>query len=1475
MALVIVFLPAFTPSTAHADDPIYSSGNALGENKSVSGRVFLDRAGSRSYMEPTDKQGASDGDIGLGGAKVYAQWTDYNNRRQKGALSPVYYSQARPDGTYVIQLPDWTDAFGTVHKWEATSGQTLRIWAGNPDPSKYTLAFVEGDSTFGGPKDRYRGTWNGAVGANLVENYNIAFQERPQLAQMFPPENTWKQSSRKGGGGDVVGKVWYEEREPLGNSEAVPTFRPSFGEVMVPGVKVVGAYVQDEVARRFDAWKKDHKNYKREEFRQAQREIMKAYETETGKSAIAETVYDTTDANGKYHLQFQGLWGNSYSAKGIMNAGTWGELVPEGANASWAKANLRSRHVNTEYMYVAPVLPDGVGGALNNFRDNMYQDGLNWDPNATTGSVSNVENVNLALRIEERDFHIETYDQTTNPAKPGDTAPTKATGFVPNNTYDIVWTDGDGKEVKTCTAQASNLGVVESCSLTVPANLDKDQIYTASIYPEKTRDRAIAKDSFAAKVTPEYKATTIDLDKTATVAAPINKENGTKPPADTTYAAAAASDVPASLLKEVDQTKVKVGAQPWAKVNSDGTIALSPTTGSVTPGSYLIPVKLTYGKGKDAFERVILAPVTVKEPDADNDGVADSKDKCAGTPKDAKVDENGCSVAPTVGKVPDITGQVGKEITPVNVPVDNPGKAKLTACSAEGLPAGLAIALNEQKDGCVITGTPSEEAKDQKVTVKVSYEPVDKTDQHKGGDVTGSAKATIGAEADGDNDGVADSKDKCPKIAGPSSNKGCPAWGDGSGAPGTDVTLAKDKDNGPLPEGTVCTTDPAGATCKVGDDGNIKVTVPGDAKPDTVIKVTVKDKDGKKLDESKVTVTKPGVKDYNPGYGNAVIVKPDESKTASPVYAGAVPPLGTIYKIEDGWTVPEGWTVSIDEASGAVTAKAPAKPNGQTAEEVKVPVVVTYPDGAVTDETNAVFQLDTDGDGIPDVTDDDDDNDGIPDADENTNGTDPKNPDTDGDGVNDGQEKKDGTDPKKADTDGDGVSDGREKKDLGTDPNKADTDGDGLTDGEEAGTDIGPDGKVVKDENGKPKVDDSKATKTDPKKADTDGDGVSDGREKKDLGTDPNKADTDGDGLTDGEEAGTDIGPDGKVVKDENGKPKVDDSKATKTDPTKPDTDEDGVNEGKDASSDQCPLLAGPSSNKGCPAWGDGSGAPGTDVTLTKDPANGKLPKTVKCEADKGATCAFDNDGNVKVTVPADAASGTTITVTVKDGDKTLDSSTVTVTKPSADDSDGDGVSDEREKELGTDPKNPDTDGDGLTDGQEAGTDVDKDGKAVKDENGKPKVDDSKATKTDPTKADTDGDGINDGDEVNGTKNPFKGDKADPNGKPGNTDPNNADTDGDGINDGDEVTGAKNGGKATNPNKADTDGDGINDGKEIKDGTDPLDPNDPGKKGKGTTKVVKVWQKLPKTGSAAVPALALGLLAIGAGAVMVRRRKQQ
>lgn len=66
------------------------------------------------------------------------------------------------------------------------------------------------------------------------------------------------------------------------------------------------------------------------------------------------------------------------------------------------------------------------------------------------------------------------------------------------------------------------------------------------------------------------------------------------------------------------------------------------------------------------------------------------------------------------------------------------------------------------------------------------------------------------------------------------------------------------------------------------------------------------------------------------------------------------------------------------------------------------------------------LKLDTDGDGVPDVT-------------EIADGTDPENADSDSDSLNDGDEKTAGTMPNNPDSDGDGYSDGREVA-LGYDP---------------------------------------------------------------------------------------------------------------------------------------------------------------------------------------------------------------------------------------------------------------------------------------------------------------------------------------------------------------------------------------------------------------------------------------------------------
>ncbi|MGJ9528552.1 hypothetical protein, partial [Actinotignum sp. GS-2025c] len=747
-ALSLSLAPTFSAPSAHAYELERSDG-VLGEiQSSVYGRVFFDRGGNVAVFDGNDE--------GLAGVKVYAQWVDFKNKKLKGAVSPVYWTETKADGKYSIKLPKWTDALGIEHEWKAQVGQGLRIWSDNPDKAKYVNSFVESDGVFvtNGMTQRYVGTWN-AMPQSAAENFNISYQERPQISEMFPAEDTWKESKNRQGGGYVKGRVFYDQRNLFGAPAAVRMFQDSLGDIAVPNVKVVGTYVQDEVANRFDEWKKNNNGYTRDRFKAAQREIMAKYEQETGKSAFAETVYAMTDAQGRYHIQFQGLWGDTYYRKGIVNAGKHGDPVPEG-QGWWAKGNMSSRHINVEYMYVAPVLPEGVGGALDNFPDNLYQYGAEVADYATDAAQSNIIDQDFALRMEDRDFQVLEYNQTTKPAAPGVTVQTEATGFVPSSSHEIVWTDSEGNEVHKCISTSSNLGVVDSCPLTVPADLDHDEIYTATIYPEGSRDTALAKDAFAAKPTPEYKHTLVDLDTTETVASPLHKENGTKPRGASYAPLDDNAKIPAELLADVDQNKVKVGLQPWATVNEDGTISLAPKKGEAEPGEYLIPVKMTTPTG----EKILLAPITVRDPnaDGDNDGTPDLKDQCPAVAGPAS--NNGC---PAWG---DGDGKPGADVTlakdPANGPIPDTASCEASngaTCSFDG-------------DGNVVVKVPGDAKDKDEITVTI-----------KDGDkVFDTSKVTVN-DPDSDGDTVPDSLDQCPAVAGPASNNGCPAWGDGDGKP--------------------------------------------------------------------------------------------------------------------------------------------------------------------------------------------------------------------------------------------------------------------------------------------------------------------------------------------------------------------------------------------------------------------------------------------------------------------------------------------------------------------------------------------------------------------------------------------------------------------------------------------------------------------------------------------------------------------
>ncbi|MCF2707494.1 YPDG domain-containing protein, partial [Arcanobacterium haemolyticum] len=252
-----------------------------------------------------------------------------------------------------------------------------------------------------------------------------------------------------------------------------------------------------------------------------------------------------------------------------------------------------------------------------------------------------------------------------------------------------------------------------------------------------------------------------------------------------------------------------------------------------------------------------------------------------------------------------------------------------------------------------------------------------------------------------------------------------PSYQPGSGKPGTSVTIDQTGDTD-LPDGTKFTTSSPNVTVDE-NTGKVTVTIPADADPNTpisgTITVTYPDKSTETVPVT-VTVEKPdAVIDPNPAYAETV-VPAGKTTTVTPTNSGDAFPTGTKFAIDPNFEAPAGYTISIDENSGTISVTvAPAGKNGADAESVTVPVIVTYPDDskATVDAANAVFLLDTDGDGTPDTTDQDDDGDGVTDTEEEKNGTDPKNPDTDGDGVNDGQEKTDATDPKNPDTDGDGV----------------------------------------------------------------------------------------------------------------------------------------------------------------------------------------------------------------------------------------------------------------------------------------------------------------------------------------------------------------------------------------------------------------------------------------------------------------------
>lgn len=483
--------------------------------------------------------------------------------------------------------------------------------------------------------------------------------------------------------------------------------------------------------------------------------------------------------------------------------------------------------------------------------------------------------------------------------------------------------------------------------------------------------------------------------------------------------------------------------------------------------------------------------------------------------------------------------------------------------------------------------------------------------------------------------------------------------------------------------------------------------------------------------------------------------------------------------------------------------------------------------------TTSPINKDTDGGTVSDGVEDFNKN-GRIDAGE-TNPNDPADDvmakDTDGDGIPDNVEVAIGTDPNDADSDDDGLIDGQEPDfDKDSDGDglinalDPDSDNDGLFDGTEAGKDCTNAATNVA--GGNCVADADPTTTTNPLKKDTDDGGKPDGAEDTNLNgridageTDPNnpaddvttKPDSDGDGLPDDLEEEIGSNP-MDADSDDDGL-----SDGEEVNPTD-DTDGDGLINILDPDSDNDGLFDGTEAGKGCTG-------PGTDATKNRCIA----------DADQGATKTSplkkDTDNGGKPDGAEDVNRNGRIDAGETDPNNPADDNPAMVV-----DTDMDGLSDDQERDLGSDPNDADSDDDGLIDGQEPnpGDDTDADGiKNILDpdsdgdglfdgtEAGKdcanPATDASKMTcvpDADPTtttsgvKRDTDNGGVPDGIEDKNKNGRIDAGEGNPN-DPADDKALFVDTDMDGVSDEEEMM------LGSNPNDADSDDDGLLDGQEL------------------------------------------------------------
>ena len=770
-----------------------------GQKQGYQGTVYLDRD---SLLQEQNKA-----DESMAGVKVFLQYVN-----GKGQVSPIYYTTSDSEGKFVFDLSKAPkDGLGNPVAFKLSGDEKFRVrtWAENPNPAKYTLA-GGGDMYSGRFHNRLTRKWEDwdfTAGINRIVGAKVVFQERPNVdGWLAKPEAQWTEAPTADkkwpeGGiyGTARGNVWWENNDAAGSLENQYSKGPS--DRAATNVKVVGSYVNDEVARKFDAWKAANKNYSREQFRVAQKDIVDKYQAEHGAgSHIAESRVAYVKNDGSFYLPFAGLYGVSRDKKGNKASDEeWGKLVSaedEKHDGLLPWGSTGSRHINADYMYLYPVVGDNRDLWMGNYQDNMFQPSYGGELGIENESA-NISVQNFALLTPRPIHDVFNYDNTSSIAAPGDTAKSKTTGLVPNQRYAIEWF-ADGKSTgKVCTVTANELGELESCDFTVPEKLSKATVYSSQVFAAdasgKPTGTLLLADSFLADPTfiryDETKGTAKEKDLEAKPSFDNpNTDVVEEQPAGATFEFAD----PAAAEKLGLSIDPKTGAVKWpADKQVEGE------------NKVLVKVTWTPAEGADPVSREVPAKFNLDAP-ASKDNESFEPEYGGGS---GKPGEDVTVPAPT------IKDEDGND---TEVPEDT----KFTP--GEGAPDGVTVDENTGE----VTVPVSEDAKPgDEITVPV--------------DVTHS-------------DGSTDTVDVTVTVDEPDTNE--PDWKDSKTTPDEPVEIDKDSNSGDVKPGTTVEVTDGPGTAEIDDNGKITVKPNEDAKPGDKIVVEVKDPEDNVIDTVEIAI---------------------------------------------------------------------------------------------------------------------------------------------------------------------------------------------------------------------------------------------------------------------------------------------------------------------------------------------------------------------------------------------------------------------------------------------------------------------------------------------------------------------------------------------------------------------------------------------------------------------------------------------